>query len=380
MDLLNHQQLGSRSGSRWIVVGGGLYGCFAALILARTGAKVVLVEQSDDLLKRASLVNQARIHTGLHYPRSLATAKDALSHYLRFCERFPAAVRDFTQIYAVAKYGSKTSGQDFASFIDRLGVSVDEINPNLYFRDGTITRAFRVEEPSFDANVLRASLAAELLATKSIDTRLNTTVVGGDASESAVRIRFDDGTDSYFDGLVIATYAGINALRNDLGLELIPTKYELTEVLLGEVSDALLGHGFTVMDGPFWSLMPFGHSQLVSLTSVGLTPLRRSDDQPRFSCQIRRTGCEPLHLADCTTCLVRPPTAAEHQIQHLKRFLKEPNPFVTKSSLLTIKAILASTEVDDARPTIIHKERGINVWTLFSGKVSSLFDLELALT
>lgn len=340
----------------------------------------MLVEQSDELLKRASLVNQARLHTGLHYPRSLATAKDALNYYLRFRKRFPAAVRDFTQIYAVATYGSKTSGSDFASFIDRLGLSVDEINPNRYFRDGTITRAFRVEEPSFDASVLRAILVTELLATKSIDTRLNTTVVGGDASESAVRIRFNDGTDSYFDGLVIATYAGINALRNALGIEPIPITFELTEVLLGEVSDALLGHGFTVMDGPFWSLMPFGHSQLVSLTSVGLTPLRRNDGEPRFSCQTRRTGCEPLHLSDCTTCSVRPPTAGEHQIQQLKLFLKESNPFWAKSSLLTVKATLTSTEVDDARPTIVKKEQGINVWTVFSGKVSSLFDLELALT
>jgi hypothetical protein len=171
----------------------------------------------------------------------------------------------------------------------------------------------------------------------------------------------------------------VNAIRQILGLAPIPIAFDLTEVLLGEVSPLLAGYGFTVMDGPFWSLMPFGHSGLMSLTNVGLTPLVRNESEPKFPCQLRRTGCEPLRLSECTTCLARPQSAGVHQVQQLSIFLKEANYFQVKDRLLTVKATLKTTEADDARPTLIQRDSDINVWTVLSGKVSSLFDLEQAL-
>jgi glycine/D-amino acid oxidase-like deaminating enzyme len=63
----------SRPGSTCdaIVIGGGFYGCEIALELVRLGfEKVVLVEREPGLLRRASFVNQARIHNGYHYPRA----------------------------------------------------------------------------------------------------------------------------------------------------------------------------------------------------------------------------------------------------------------------------------------------------------------------
>jgi hypothetical protein len=44
--------------------------------------------------------------------------------------------------------------------------------------------------------------------------------------------------------------------------------------------------------------------------------------------------------------------------------------------MTTIKTILSTTEVDDARPTVIHRENNVNVTTVFSGKISTIFDLE----
>ena len=94
---------------RWIVVGGGLFGCYAATVLADRGNEVILIEQGSEFLGRASFVNQARLHTGLHYPRSIVTASETLASYRQFRSRFPTAIRDFTQIYAVAKHNSKTT-------------------------------------------------------------------------------------------------------------------------------------------------------------------------------------------------------------------------------------------------------------------------------
>ena len=58
----------------YVVIGGGFYGCCLALYLRSISARVLVVEAGPRLMDRASRVNQARVHTGFHYPRSAATA------------------------------------------------------------------------------------------------------------------------------------------------------------------------------------------------------------------------------------------------------------------------------------------------------------------
>lgn len=358
------------------MIGGGLFGCYAALTLAGRGLRALLVEQTDQLLSRASLVNQARLHTGLHYPRSFLTATEALNYYHQFRRRFPEAVRDFDQIYAVARHNSKTRGTDFAAFIDRLRLPAEEIDPEKWFHKGTVSRAFRVEEPSFDAAALRDRLTAEMHDVPNLGISLNTRMVSGQTNSSGVVITLDDGSRVEAERVILAAYAGTNPLRHALGLPPLPLTFELAEVLLGTVGNELRGVGFTVMDGPFWSLMPFGHGPRVSLTSVGLTPLRRSRNLPVFPCQEQRPACSPAQLQDCTTCVSRPATAAAHHLQQMALFLRDAAAFMPNESLYTVKAVLSSTEVDDARPTLIQHEPTSNVTTIFSGKVSTLFDLD----
>lgn len=362
------------------MVGGGLFGCYAAILLAERGHDVVLIEQDTTLLGRASFVNQARLHTGLHYPRSLLTATEALTHYRTFRTRWPTAVRDFLQIYAVATHNSRTTGSDFAAFIGRLGLPTDEVDPERWFRTGTVSRAFAVEEPAFDAGVLRRMLTEDIADRPNITVRLGATVTGGSVGSASSVVELDHGETIEVDGVVLAVYAGTNALRTALGLARLPLTFELTEVILGHVTPELRDVGFTVMDGPFWSLMPFGHGDQVTLTSVGLTPLRRSAGEATFSCQSHRPNCTPLHLRDCTTCPVRPLSTVAHQQQQMAAFLTSASAFTPTGSLLTVKAVLTATEVDDARPTLVHKENDANVITVLSGKVSTLFDLDEDLT
>ncbi|MBC7774884.1 MAG: FAD-dependent oxidoreductase, partial [Phycisphaerae bacterium] len=70
----------------FVVVGGGIFGCYAALHLAGRGAKVAILEKEARLFQKASLVNQARLHSGYHYPRSVATAAMSDEHKARFTE------------------------------------------------------------------------------------------------------------------------------------------------------------------------------------------------------------------------------------------------------------------------------------------------------
>lgn len=362
-----------------IVIGGGLFGAYSSLVLAKMGHKVLLVEQAPELMGRASFVNQARLHTGLHYPRSIVTARESLGYYTKFRERFPSAVFDFQQIYAVSSHNSKTSSNDFQGFVNRLGLDFEVIDPNLYFNPGTVELALRVEEPTFDNQLLRNQILIEIESEPNIELCLDTAVIGGKLSSSDSSLLLSSGSKIETNGIVIATYAGINSIRRSLGLQDLPLSFELAEIILGSVSPEMTGKGFTVMDGPFWSMMPFGNSGSVSLTSVGITPLRKARSLPVFQCQSLRTGCTPISLSDCNTCHVKPSSGLAHQVQQMNLFLKNRSFFNPTKRLLTVKSTLNTTEVDDARPTLIQKEPDFKVWTVFSGKVSTLFDLEGAL-
>jgi len=82
-----------------------------------------------------------------------------------------------------------------------------------------------------------------------------------------------------------ATYAGINIIHDFLGFEYLPIKYEFCEVILCEVSENIKNVGLTVMDGPFFSLMPFGLTGYHSITTVSRTPHFTSYDKlPPYDC------------------------------------------------------------------------------------------------
>jgi hypothetical protein len=358
------------------VIGGGLFGAYASLVLAKRGFNVCIIEQGHQFLGRASFVNQARLHSGLHYPRSLQTAIEARLHYEKFRSQYPSAVRDFQHIYAISRYNSKTSEQDFRLFIQRLGMDLQECAPNSYFNTSTTSSAFQVEEPSFDAVELRKIFTKEIEDSPNITVLLNSKVTGGALDNKGSEIILSNGSKISAKGLVITAYAGINGIRKALGLELLPLVFELADIFIVEVPKAIENLGFTIMDGPFWSLMPFGNTRFSSLTSVGLTPIDKSDELPIFECQSHRKDCSPLGLADCSMCDFRPKSNFDHILQQVSLHLKYSKEIKKIDRLTTVKAILNNSQVDDSRPTVIRKENFAEVSTIFSGKITTLFDIE----
>lgn len=85
--------------------------------------------------------------------------------------------------------------------------------------------------------------------------------------------------------MVNCTYAGTNGVLTTFGLDPVPLKCELCEVALVDALEHART-GVTVLHGLFFSLMPFGHAGLHSLTAVDYTPHTTSTDVlPTFRCQ-----------------------------------------------------------------------------------------------
>src|SRR5215203_6173952 len=119
---------------RWdtVILGGGFYGCMLAIFLRQQGQRVLLVEAGNDVMQRASCVNQARIHNGYHYPRNIVTARRSRANFPRFLADFRECVdASFEKIYAIARRGSKVTAYQFRQFCQNNGAPVHHASPSI---------------------------------------------------------------------------------------------------------------------------------------------------------------------------------------------------------------------------------------------------------
>jgi L-2-hydroxyglutarate oxidase LhgO len=106
-----------------LVIGAGIYGLYAAIKLASSKRSVLVLDAEAKPFQRGSYVNQARVHNGYHYPRSISTATKSVMYFKRFYEDFYDCVfSDFDQIYAIASDYSWTNGEQFARFCHSVNV------------------------------------------------------------------------------------------------------------------------------------------------------------------------------------------------------------------------------------------------------------------
>ena len=192
-------------------------------------------------------------------------------------------------------------------------------------------------------------------------------------------IKTEDGK-AWQSGFVLnASYAGTNQILEKAGFEKFGIKYELCEIILCEPNEKLRNTGFTVMDGPFFSMMPFGKTAFHSLTSVTFTPHTTCyDPLPSFACQERSGGtCSRSTLGNCNRCPAGPASAFPYMSNLARKYMKDEYGFTYRESLFSMKPILMSSEIDDSRPTVIRKycENPTFVGVL-SGKINTVYDLD----
>ncbi len=371
-----------------IILGAGLYGLYAARLCGRRGERVLVLERDEGPFRRATYINQARVHMGYHYPRSLSTAKKSAGYFHRFMEEFGFCVHtEFEQVYATSAEYSWTGAAQFMDFCRAADIRCERVDPEKYFHKGLCDGAFLTQEYTYDAAILRDALLDEISALPSVTLRYGarTERVLRDGAE--VRVELDTGDAMTTGFLLNATYASCNQVLSSLygntpelaDGRLFPIKYELCEIILCSVSGPLQGVGLTVMDGPFFSIMPFGKTGMHSLTAVAFTPHETCyDPLPAFPCQQRSGGrCSPAQLANCDDCPAKPRSAWPYMSHLARKYMNEDYGFAYQRSLYSMKPILRASELDDSRPTVIREAcHEPTVLSVLSGKINTVYDLE----
>ena len=246
-----------------VIIGGGFFGLYIGLYLKSLFKNVLLCEESNDFMQRASYNNQARIHNGYHYPRSFLTALRSRVNFPRFTNEFPdCVVKSFTKLYAVPVHFSKITAVQFNIFARRIGAPIKTAPKSLktLFNSDLIEDVFLVEECAFDPIKLKDCMLKRISQTDLV-TKVNTKVLKAEqlkADETAVVMESAEGISSVTAKHVFnCTYSQLNSVPKGSGLAAVPLKHELTEIALVEVPDELKTLGVTVMCGPFFSTMPF---------------------------------------------------------------------------------------------------------------------------
>jgi len=363
----------------YVIIGAGIFGLYAAYLLTKKGAKVILLEKGVEAFSRASAINQARVHNGYHYPRSHETAGKSAYYYDRFVCDFHFAIRNsFKQIYAISKSDSKITAREFINFCNFVNIDLQEFPPNRYFKKGTVEAAFLAKECSFDFFKIRDYLLEKIKRNVFLiyDVRINTVEKG----ISSYSIRFNNNTSIETSFVINATYAGINDINEKFGQEQYKLKYELCEVAFCEVPNELRSIGITIMDGDYFSVMPFGTSKVHSFTSVKYTPryiLHESFLKDIKGKSINKQACNMHNLRGCEICAQNIKSAWAEMYELYNIYLKSHLALKYKYSQFEIKAILLNSEGDDSRPTIIKKHTTQPTFiSVFSGKISTIYDLE----
>ncbi|MEG0617207.1 MAG: FAD/NAD(P)-binding protein [Oscillospiraceae bacterium] len=363
-----------------IIFGAGLYGLYAAAKCGERGENVLIIERDCAPFMRATYINQARVHQGYHYPRSYSTAIKSAHYFERFCNDYDFCLfKEFDQIYATSSTFSWTNAEEFRRFCKASGIRCDDVSPNKYFNDGLCDGAFYTHEYTYDAKILGEYFIDKIKNMPNVQINYSEKPFSINKSTDKWQIKTDTGASYETPYILNATYAGVNDIHKLLSFEPFKIKYELCEIILCTVSDSLKNTGITVMDGPFFSLMPFGKTGLHSLTSVSSTPhITSYDALPTFPCQAKSGGkCMPGSLYNCNECNAKPKSAWQYMSTLAHKYLRSEYNFEYKQSLFSMKPILKASEIDDSRPTVLRtfsdKPRFVSV---LSGKINTVYDLD----
>ena len=328
-------------------------------------------------MTRATYHNQARVHNGYHYPRSVLTALRSRVSFPRFVQDFPDCIdSDYDSYYMVGRPLGKVTAYQFRRFCERIGAyicnapeCVSQLTNSQYIEACYTTREF-----AFDAVKLREAMLARITGLP-IRLHLHTEITRVEQRRNELLVYYRN-TVTDEDGTVSAshvfncTYSRINFLNSMSGLDLIPLKHEMTEMCLVDVPEKIRHMGITVMCGPFFSVMPFpsvihdGHV-VHSFSHVRYTPHYewQDTDSSTYIDAHKRFEKDEKN------------SAWAYMRRDAARYIPCLNECEYLDSLWEVKTVLPCSEIDDSRPILCRFNHGLpGFHCVMGGKIDNVYD------
>ena len=323
------------------VIGGGIFGCTTAWMLSKEGYKVTLYEQNNELLSQASFINQYRLHKGYHYPRSIETALSSKKSEQSFIEAYHDCVvnGNVKHYYSIASKNSLISAKEYIEFLKTVGLKY-KIVESMKGCDLTVL----VEEKLFDPDILR-SKCWEYLNKYNVKVHTNSKIVNIKNLNT--------------DYIVNATYSNINCLDHNVK----DYQFELCEKPVVKLNKKYKDKSIVIMDGPFMCIDPLGTSGYhVMGNVVHAIHSTNTGKFPKYDKKFKNLLNNGIIINPEYTKINKFLSTAED-------FFVDLNDIKHVGSMYTFRTVLPDREHDDARPTLVEKNK--NIFNIFSGKIGT---------
>jgi glycine/D-amino acid oxidase-like deaminating enzyme len=293
---------------------------------------------------------------------------------VRFIDEYADCVdRSFPHYYAVGRRMSKITAAQFTEFCRRIGAPLSPAPTAVkrLFDSARIDSVFEVQECAFDAALLRRRLVREL-ADAGVEVALGAEAVRVETfADGRTELTLgQNGSEARIEAELVlnCTYSRLNRLLSNSGAAPIPMKHELTEMALVEPPVELNGAAITVMDGPFFSLMPYPSRGLFTLSHVRYTP----------HCSWHDTAGAPIFDGDAL--LTNRASRFVHMTSDAARYLPAMRGARHVDSIWEVKTVMPRSEQDDSRPILLRRSaEHPALVTVLGAKIDSVYDVEDAL-
>ena len=262
-----------------LVIGAGVFGLDVAVELSKRGYEVTIFEKNDSILSGTTGNSLLRVHSGLHYPRDISTAKQSMAGYKIFKEKYTDCIRDdFKNYYAIAKQNSRTSNSEFESFADLLSFPYTKLNKNFEYAEflamNKLSSIYEVTEGVVDVAKLKEKFLKQIFDL-SIDFRKNHLVLGLNniLNHWEVNFKIEELTNPInsttsvsserFKYVIDSTHSTNQNFFSNLHINNAKFEYQLTYMI--NVETQIPTFGLTVLDGNFITVLPLGFSGLISV-------------------------------------------------------------------------------------------------------------------
>ena len=331
--------------------------------LIKSNVEVIVIEKNSSLMAEASSLNQARVHNGHHYPRSMSTFESSNRNAPKFSSEFSNSITNCLNPLYFISVDSKVNNIKFKRLCKILNTSLDEI-PKSLSKIKTLKsteKGWKVNESYFDQKVL-LKIILENLEGRNVKFKTKSEVIKVREHLNGVEItRWESGIllKERYDAVIVATYGNIEFL-DQVDIKIPKLKFQLCEIVNVEVPRLIKDCSITIIDGPFWSLTPwptFGNHALTHVRYSVLGTFNSYQAALDFKKFNEKKSNFELMFKD---------------IIKYNEIFREINKI---KSYISIKCLLSTTDYNDSRPIVCSFNKKGNILLTIGAKIDNIYDL-----
>jgi glycine/D-amino acid oxidase-like deaminating enzyme len=239
------------------IIGGGYYGCAAAIEIrtTRPDLNVVVIEREASPFKRASSTNQGQLHAGYMYSKFPELARECANGAKEFVHTYGEAVNQDILTYYGVHRDSEISAGDYEAFCKDVGLPLRPVAPPKDFFGPSLARVYETAEKTFDNTKLHAIMVKQLatsgaqLVTSFAASKVQQTLNG-------FEIKSTDGRSIQAQAVFNTTFADSNKLHEQSGIAKLPLDHAVFLHFLIELPARYTRMGLIVVRGAYAALAP----------------------------------------------------------------------------------------------------------------------------